>query len=172
MSNDALERLKKRQRPTVQARDSSLTTSNPDISISGYQEQQISTFGTEAQQSSTLSDFSVSLPVVQRSVQQRSPDISISEYQDNQISTSGAESLVTKQTSIRLEAELLQRLSDVCTKNNLSREVFIEALFEHYEEDSISTREFILTNAIRKAEHRIGIANKKRAKSMMKKFNS
>jgi hypothetical protein len=72
----------------------------------------------------------------------------------------------TKQTTLRLETKLLERLSKLCTKENLSREVLIEALFEHYEQDR-SAKKTILTQAKQKASQRQALANHKRAKTML-----
>ena len=171
MSNDALERLKNRQRPTVPKRNATLTSSNQDIQISGspdinndYQELESNNKGIinpkqrfEASETKTIIDpkkrFEVST----------NKDISISRNPDDL--------LKTKQTTLRLELGLSDRLSDICKVNKISREVFIEALFEYYETHHEVEGE-ILTNAISKAEYRTEIANLKRAKTMMEKFNS
>ncbi len=79
-------------------------------------------------------------------------------------------SLVTKQTTLRLEAKLLERLSKLCAKENLSREVLLEALFEHYEQDR-SAKKKIIAQAKQKGERRLAIANRKRAKTMIERFN-
>jgi hypothetical protein len=123
MSDDALERLKQRQRPSVPTRDASLTSNSPDISTSRYQE---------------------------------------SNTQEPEIKT--------KQSTIRLEAELSNRLSEVCKSNGISREVLIEALFEHYE-SSPEAWDAIISLAKAKNDHRMKNANLKRAKSMMQKFS-
>jgi hypothetical protein len=120
MSDDALERLKKRQRPSVPTRDASLT--------SRYQE----------------------LKTQESNIQE--PE------------------LKTKQSTIRLEAELSNRLSEVCKSNGISREVLIEALFEHYESNP-EAWDAIITLAKTKNDHRMKNANLKRAKSMMQKFS-
>lgn len=125
MSDDALERLKKRQRPSVPTRDASLNSSSLDISISSHLESKIQSQLTEVK---------------------------------------------TKQSTIRLEAELSHRLGEVCKSNAISREVFIEALFEHYESDP-GAKEAIITLAKKKNEQRMKNANLKRAKSMMQKFS-
>lgn len=124
MSNDALERLKKRQRPNVPARDASLASGSVDISTSGY---------LDIQQSTTQPE------------------------------------LKTKQSTLRLEASLSERLSDVCQANGISREVLIEALFQHYENDS-DAWQTILAEAKKRGDLRMQIANTKRARSMMQRF--
>ncbi|AUT04601.1 hypothetical protein CLI64_29625 (plasmid) [Nostoc sp. CENA543] len=124
MSDDALERLKQRQRPSVPTRDASLVSSSSDIQISGHQETKVSTHLE----------------------------------------------IKTKQSTIRLEAELSERLSEVCKANGLSREVLIEALFEHYEADP-QAWQAILELAKAKGEQRMQNANKKRARSMIQRFS-
>ena len=141
--SDALERLKQRQRPTVPSRDTSLESQRLDISIS--------------------ESLDNSMP--------RNSDTSMSESLDKGVSKSQPKNLATKQTTIRLETKLLERVAKVCAKENLSREVLFEALFEHYEQNS-EAWESILGQAKEKAGHRLAIANRKRAKTMMQRFNS
>ncbi|HEY9796086.1 MAG TPA: hypothetical protein V6D30_10625 [Leptolyngbyaceae cyanobacterium] len=126
MSNDALERLKKRSRPNV-----------------------------------TIRDVSLSSP---------SQDTSISRYLDSPISSNPPEQLLTKPSTLRLEANLSQRLSEVCQDNSISREVLIEALFEHYSNDP-EAWQAILTEAKDRGKRRMLLANLKRAKSMMQRFS-
>lgn len=133
MSDDALERLKKRQRPSVRSRDASLQDKSIGTSIARYQESK--------------------KPV----------------NQDSEVSGAQTEELKTKQSTIRLEAGLGQRLQEVCRRNGLSREVLIEALFSHYESDP-ETQQVVLAEAKQRAEHRQQIANYRRAQSMMLQF--
>ena len=72
----------------------------------------------------------------------------------------------TKQTTLRLESKVMERLSKLCAKENLSREVLIEALFEYYEQNR-SAKKAILTQAKQKASQRQALANQKRAKTML-----
>ena len=141
--SDALERLKQRQRPTVPSRDTSLESESLDISIP-----------------ETLDN---SMPT--------NSDTSMSESLDKGVSKSQPKNLATKQTTIRLESKLLERVTKVCVKENLSREVLFEALFEHYEQDG-EAWESIISQAKEKAGHRLAIANRKRAKTMMQRFSS
>ena len=168
MSNDALERLKKRQRPNVPSRDASLSSPSQDISTSRYQETKTSrdqdTEISRDQDSETSRD--------QDSETSRDQDTEISGDQDTDIEISGKppEQLLTKQSTLRLEASLSQRLSEVCQDNGLSREVLIEALFEHYSNDP-EAWQAILAEAKRRGERRMQMANLKRAKSMMQRFS-
>ncbi len=157
MSNDALERLKNRQRPSVPNRDTSLSPS-VDISTSRYQDS---------------NDIDISISGCQESPSQESPgiDTSTSGQQDSQVSRIEPEQLLTKQTTLRLETALSQRLSEVCQNNGISREVLLEALFEHYSNDH-QAWPAILTEAKRRGERRMQMANLKRAKSMMQRFGS
>jgi hypothetical protein len=142
--SDALERLRQRNRPTVPPRDASLT---PGASIRAI------------------------APLDSESL-----DTSISRYQDIQNSKLKDSrpqeiepSLQTKQSTMRLEQELSDRLQAVCRDNGISREVLIEALFE-YGEAHPEVMSSVLKEAQLKNEHRQQIANLKRAKSMMEKF--
>jgi hypothetical protein len=92
----------------------------------------------------------------------RSLDTSTSKHQDI--------SLKTKQTTLRLEEKISQELSELCQENGFCREVFIEALIEYYQNHSQELEE-VITEARKKADLRMEIANQKRAKSMMKRFN-
>jgi hypothetical protein len=247
MSNDALERLKNKKRPSVPNRDSSLqpgnvdtsisrnqetpssrtqdksiskqkdipTSSNTnvslskteDISIAGYRDskesndrdklksekQEIQTSSKTDTLKSRTQDIEISEDrdtsrsstqknlvsklegvltssntVIQASISQ---DISIPGYQDNQIPISQLEPLKTKQTTLRLEITMSERLSAVCGDNNISREVFLEALFQHYETDR-EAWEAIATEAKKRADRRMQFANLKRAQSMMQRFSS
>ena len=105
MSNDALERLKQRERPTVPVREVPLVAEDKDTSISRYLEPKRA--------------------------------------------ESSAELLQTKQSTLRLEAELSDRLQAVCRENGISREVLLEGLFEYYE-STPSARSEIIASAKRR----------------------
>src|SRR5919199_807103 len=189
MSNDALERLKNRQRPNVPNRDTSLSQSvdistsgyqdskSTDISTSGYQDSKSTDISTSGYQDSKSTDISTSGYQDSKSTDistsgyqdSKSTDISTSGQQDSQVSRIEPEQLLTKQTTFRLEASLSQRLSEVCQNNGISREVLIEALFEHYSNDP-EAWQAILVEAKRRGEHRTKLANLKRTKSMMQRF--
>lgn len=99
-------------------------------------------------------------------------DIEISRNLEVKISTlpeSVAPPLQTKQTTMRLEQGLIDRLQDLCRDNGISREVLIEAMFEYCEADP-TVLETILSKAKEKNEQRQQVANQKRAKSMMQRF--
>jgi hypothetical protein len=138
--NDALDRLKKRSRPTVPNRDVSLTpfpapSTSQDISTSGYLEERIS---------------ASSAVQISRSVESGQP-------------------LKTKQTTLRLEQGVSDRLQNLCRESGICREVLIEAMFE-FSESNPDVLQQVLSDASNKNEQRQQIANLKRAKSMMERF--
>ena len=110
--SDALERLKGRNRPTVPARNSTLTSELQEIEISTLPQSETS--GNQDIEISTLPESSV--------------------YRSRDIEDSLAEmTLNTKQTTIRLESALSDRLQETCRGSGISREVLIEAMFEYCE---------------------------------------
>jgi predicted DNA-binding protein len=131
-SNDALERIKKRQKPTVVSRDAAIEP-----------------------------------PMISQDQASKSQDISTSRHQE----VEAPPKLNTKQTTLRMEASVSDRLQTLCRQNKLSREVFIEAMFEHYEQNPALLRA-VLEAAQEKNEYRKQLANQKRASSMMKRFGS
>lgn len=138
--SDALERLKKRNRPTVPNRDASLNsviqnTISQDIETYRYQEQKIS----------KNSELETSQPLETK------------------------QPLITKQTTLRLEQGVSDRLQNLCRENGICREVLIEAMFE-YTEVNPDVLQQVLMEARSKNEQRQQIANVKRAKSMMERF--
>ena len=148
--NDALDRLRKRQRPTVPNRDVSLNpatnSASPDIEISRHPE---------------------SLEPVDRppsSAKQQAPESAASPQVAEALPA-----LKTKQTTLRMEKGLSERLQALCRGNGLSREVLIEAMFE-YCECHPESLEAVLAAAQEKYEYRQKVANQKRARSMLERF--
>lgn len=137
---DALERLKSRNRPTVPSRDASLTPAP------------ITPASVDTSTSRHL-EPQVSLPpVVPTST---SPELE--------------PSLQTKQSTLRLEVGVSDRLQDVCRDKGLCREVLIEAMFEYCEQHP-EALQAVLAVASTKHDQRQQVANQKRAKSMMQRF--
>jgi hypothetical protein len=191
--SDALERLRKRQRPTVPTRDTSLVSGGQDISISRSPGLDISeheeTAGKELREPGAKSSLDIStsryleddgssgllgnhergLSSETAGQKPTSPDISISRYPDFKKSETITQPLTTKQSTLRLEANLSDRLQFLCREHNLCREVLLEAMFEHCEANH-DVLEQVLLSAQEKNEHRQQIANLKRAQSMMKRF--
>jgi hypothetical protein len=106
-------------------------------------------------------------------------DISISRNLNSQTSTNveaqksviqdTVQSLETKQTTLRLEQGMSDRLQSFCRENDICREVLIEAMFEFCEANS-EALQAVLAEAKGKNDHRQQVANQKRAKSMMQRF--
>lgn len=170
MNNDALDRLRNRQRPTVPNRDATINPRIPDIPISRNQDSQLpdtsTSRGSEIFQSKDPEKPTMEAsqpPTLKEISNRRHPDIEISTVPD-------IEKLDTKQSTLRMEADLSDRLQTLCRSQGICREVLLEALFEHFESHP-DTQPEILAAAQSKNEHRQHIANLKRAQSMMKRFS-
>lgn len=145
--SDALDRLRNRNRPTVPTRDASLMPSTPVTPPS-----------------------TVSFDIVTSRYPEFQPPMSPDAPAARASQPTAPEpQLVTKQSTMRLEQNLSDRLQELCRDNSLSREVLIEALFE-YGEAHPEMMQSVLEVARAKNEQRQQIANQKRAKSMMQKF--
>ena len=153
MNNDALERLKQRQRPTVPMRDDSLAPQSPESSVSANADTLTSRYleGEKPKSSPSIENTSTSAHLEVKQAQ------------------TSVEPIQTKQSTLRLEAQLSDRLSSVCRENGISREVLLEALFQYYESEPEGWKT-ILAEAKRRGEHRQQLANFKRAQSMMQRF--
>ena len=150
---DALDRLKKRSRPKVPPRDTSLSSS-PDIQISGH-------IDKKSSQSKDMQTSSAPAPKLAGASKSRHTDI--------KTSISPEDELQTKRSTFRLEAALIDRLHSFCRTQGLSREVFIEAMFEYIEGHPDALNQ-VVAEARNKHEYRQQIANRKRAEAMMQKF--
>jgi hypothetical protein len=152
--SDALERLKNRKRPTVPDRDASIASggvppsNNLDTSISGSLDTSISGYPDMSIPSPT------SIPPLQASPQ---------------VGNEEEPSLEIKQSTLRLERSLSDRLKTICREQKICREVLIEALFEYGEAHPEALQVAIATAQI-KQEQRQQAANLKRAKAMMGRF--
>lgn len=189
---DALERIKNRQRPEVPRRDpgmtptptiviDTLTSSNSDVKVSRYPDIQISTLPdieksiispaepieAIASANSTSSELKISTL----------PDIQISgsvDIENNRISTSTEGSPLTidvKQTTLRLEKALNDELHALCHREQICREVLIEAMFL----EVVNTPELlncILAQAQERQRKRTTVANHKRALSMVQRLSN
>jgi hypothetical protein len=163
--NDALERLKQRNRPNVENRDASLTpTSTPvsqDTPTSGNQDTEIPV-NLEAQTNSNLhSPMSENLDNSTRNVNP-SPKA--------RTTTKQVQEIETKQSTLRLEAQVSERLQVLCREQGVCREVLIEAMFEYLEVNPKALSK-VLNQAKEKNDYRQQLANYRRAKSMMEKFS-
>jgi hypothetical protein len=82
----------------------------------------------------------------------------------------GAETgLKTKQSTLRLEQGVGDRLQDLCREQGICREVLIEALFE-FGETHPDLLAVVLAQAKAKNSQRQQMANQRRAQSMMQRF--
>ena len=157
MNQDALERLRNRAKPTVESRDLSTIPSvnhnNPplaqvdvtDVSNSSNQDIKIST-STDAtdKYSSTSSHDGLASSIME---------------------------LKTKQSTVRLEHKISQKISQKCQLEEISREVFIEALFVYFDNHK-SIQSKVLQEARKRDKQRQKIANYRRAKSMIERFGT
>lgn len=164
MNQDALERLRNRAKPTVQSRDLSTIPSvskneeisNREASVTINTVKDISDSSNQDSEISTIADVeAVSQP---------------SKLASNELSSSSMD-IKTKQSTIRLEQKLSQRLSQQCQEEEISREVFLEALFVYFENHK-SIQSKVLQEARKRDKQRQKIANYRRAKSMIERFGS
>ena len=154
--SDALDRIRQRQRPTVPKRDATLKPESLDISTSR---------NLDFENSKPLEG---KVPSQKESQISRIPDISNSRHLDTQISIPKPQ---TKQTTLRLEKELSDRLQASCRQQGICREALIEAMFE-YIESHPEAASAVFSEAVQKNSDRQQIANFKRAQSMLKRFQS
>jgi len=151
MPEDALERLTKRTRPAVPSRDASLANvptqpTSPDVEIPRLRSKEEETSNLSAPTSPASPGISTP----------RNPDF----YHDE---------IVTKQTTMRLEQTVSDRIQDLSRSHNISREVLIEALLLHCESDP-KTMDSVITAAQARHDRRLQAANRKRAQTMIEKF--
>lgn len=158
--SDALDRLKRKNRPKVQPRSTRVSQRSEDIQTSGH----IDTYNQEAEKA-----------LSSNVVASESKDIQTSKYIESQMSDTSSEpsgrleELRVKRSTFRLEAGLINRLHRLCQNRGISREVMIESMFE-YMEQSPEALEQVVREAEVKNAHRQRIANQKRAKAMIEKF--
>ena len=166
--SDALERIKNRQRPEVPKRDPGMTStvaqvvaqenSNPDIETVKYPDIQISALSGEK---STAPAVNPLIPERAESKVSRTPDIQISTLPDEI-------SFLVKQTTLRLEKGLSDELQALCQREQICREVLIEAMFLELL-NAPELREGIIIQAKERQRQRTAIANHKRALSMVQR---
>ena len=170
--SDALERIKNRQRPEVPKRDPAMATipsqvvalaesSNPDVEQVEHLDIQIPTLSDAASPSQAVA------PSISSNL-----DIKTSRYSDIQISTLPDEiSFPVKQTTLRLEKGLSDDLQALCQREQICREVLIEAMFL----ELLNTPELrgrIIDRAKERQRKRTAVANHKRALSMLQRVSN
>ena len=179
MNQDALERLRNRAKPTVQSRDLSTipSTTNNDESLPRENSVILDEAAT-TNKADTACDGTKIVDILDSSNQ----DVEISATTDavrksplpvstlNDLSSSSMD-IKTKQSTIRLEQKLSQKLSQKCQEEEISREVFLEALFMYFENHK-SIQSKVLAEARKRDRQRQKIANYRRAKSMIERFGN
>jgi hypothetical protein len=201
MNQDALERLRNRVKPTVESRDlssipsvnnhqdldndeASLTKSKQapqfhsgvpstfdaqnDISNSSNQDIEISTSKNRVRVKSAYAEqYPLGSPAVQTLDLEKLS--SSSKFVSDELDSSSID-IETKQSTVRLEKKLSQRLTQQCQSEEISREVFLEALFVYFENHK-SMQSKVLQEARKRDGQRQKLANYRRAKSMIERFN-
>jgi len=174
--SDALDRLKQRQRPKVAPRDASLTSRPQDIQISKHQDIQISRHieGEEVETKAYVEGLLVAVESRHKDIQMSEPlddgrIAEVSRHIDIQVSRPLDDEPLTKRSTFRLDADLIERLHNFCRHQGLSREVLIEAMYEYMEANPEALAQ-VVENASQKHDHRQQLANRKRAEAMMSKF--
>ena len=191
MNQDALERLRNRAKPTVQSRDLSTIPSVSNNEESSHK-REASVILDEAATNSEASladdrhgamdtldssnqdgEISTTIPDAIRTSHGGEPSslpVPSSVPALNEVSSSSMD-IKTKQSTIRLEQKLSQKLSQKCQSEEISREVFLEALFVYFENHK-SIQSKVLAEARKRDRQRQKIANYRRAKSMIERFGN
>ena len=163
---DALDRLKKRNRPKVSPRDATLTSAPPDIQTPGSADIQTSRH-TDSNGEQEWPEAHESKAVASEASEHQ--DMEESRHTDIKTSKPQEAELKTKRSTFRLEAEVLDRMQTLCRRQSICREVLVEAMYEYIEDHPEAMNE-VLVAANKKNEYRQQLANRKRAETMMNKF--
>ena len=162
MNQDALERLRNKAKPTVQSRDLSTIPLVSNSEQSSLDKPSVDRDSNIDVSDSSNQDIEISTTIDTKTTSPSSvPAL-------NELSSSSMD-LKTKQSTIRLEQELSQKLSQKCQSEEISREVFLEALFVYFENHK-SMQSKVLQEARKRDRQRQKIANYRRAKSMIERF--
>ena len=156
--SDALSRLKNRNRPKVSPRSNQVAQKVVDIQTPRHTDPET----LENSASSASADMSKAGHI-------EPPPPSADTLKPRHIEAETPE-LEVKRSTFRLEVGLINRLHQHCKENGISREVLIEAMFEYMEANPGAMAQ-VMTVADEKNAHRQELANRKRAKSMIKKFS-
>jgi len=146
MTEDALNRLRKRDRPEVPPRDPSLA--NPP---------------------QAPANLNIPAPEIKEVKIPEIKKVEIPRYLDT--NKPGSLEIETKQTTMRLERGISDRLQEICRQHGISREVLIEALIANFEKAE-QDQSAILSDAIERNAKRVELANRKRAQTMIEKFGN
>jgi hypothetical protein len=170
--SDALERIKNRQRPEVPKRDPAMATIPSQVLI--LAESNSLNIEQSKHLDIQISTLSAEMPISQSvdSLESEDTEFEVSGYPDIQISTLPDKlSFSVKQTTLRLEKDLSDDLQALCQREQICREVLIEAMFLEMLNAS-ELRESIITQARERQRKRTTAANHKRALSMMQRVSN
>lgn len=168
--SDALDRLKRKNRPKVQPRSTQVSTASAVISNPESSDPQPSTYPSDSSASrhidieatETAQAPSTTVPAVPSRDRLETGHI---ESQTSRV----IEDIDVKRSTFRLEAGLISRLHRKAQDHGISREVLIEAMYEYVEAHPEAMAQ-VLSQAALKNEHRQQLANRKRAQAMIEKF--
>lgn len=164
MTNDALDRLRKRKRPSVAPRD--ITLVPPPAPTPATPQ-------PETTEPEVLSEVQISgnrdINKPKNPGKKKSGNADINKSRSRNIEVLENLDIPTKQTTLRLEKTIASELQILCSDQEISREVLIEAMLLHCQAEPEALRS-ILTVAQQRHRLRVQAANQKRARSMMEKF--
>lgn len=155
--SDALDRLKRKNRPKVQPRSTRVSQESKDIQNDRH-------IDVETQKAES--------PLASAVQESRSEDIQISRHRESRISSASldqSEDIEVKRSTFRLEVGLISRLHRLCQDKGISREVMIESMFEYMEKNPAAMDQAVKEAEVKNAR-RQQIANRKRARAMIEKF--
>ena len=165
--SDALERLKRKNRPKVTPRNTQVERGSEDIQTHRHT-------GSETHENAAIAGARTA--DVEGHSLSRDKDVQVSRHIDSQArsisspnSFADVEELEVKRSTFRMEVGLIGRLHRLCQDNGISREVMIESMFEYVEKNPDALDQ-VIEVAKSKNEYRQQLANRKRAKSMIEKF--
>lgn len=161
--SDALERLKRKNRPKVTPRNTQVSSASEDIQIHRHIDDKVKTEREVAAGSGSSSPISEDIQTHRHIESQMSSPETLSDV------PSDFEELEVKRSTFRLEADLIGRLHRLCQDNGISREVMIESMFEYMEQNPEASEE-VMAVARAKNSYRQQVANRKRARAMIEKF--
>ena len=161
MSDDLLKNIRTKIKPAVENRDTSLNSKILDNSNSINTD----TLNSTSQDTSISGNLDLEVSGNTDNLNKGN----MKEAQKAPISVSLEQELETKQSTLRLEAGVSERLQSLCRKEGICREVLIEAMFEYIESNPKALGK-VLSQAKAKNEYRQRMANRRRAKSMIDRF--
>jgi hypothetical protein len=151
---NALDRLIKKQKPTVPARIDVVNESvSHDVKTSERQEVEVL-----KTQNTNISQESVSI----------SPDSKTTLSQDYQ-TQSNLDAFSTVRNTIRIESTVDEQLRRLCNEERITKETFLEAAYLYLLNKPDEMAE-VIQSAQKLLQHRKAIADYKRAKTMQQRF--